>query len=92
MCNEGKLLEKFNIQLAPIPLPELYAEIRKWKEEGAEVRKVIDYCRANMICDIEDEFLANVAALKVAMKSLAGKYGWHAIAFHQQRAGILLQA
>ena len=27
MCNEGELLEKFNIQLAPIPLPELTTDI-----------------------------------------------------------------
>ena len=32
MCNEGELLEKFNIQLAPIPMPELTAEMKKVKE------------------------------------------------------------
>ena len=29
MCNEGELLEKFNVQLAPIPLPELTKEVKK---------------------------------------------------------------
>ena len=29
MCNEGELLEKFNIQLSPIPMPELTAEMKK---------------------------------------------------------------
>ena len=80
MCNEGELLEKFNIQLAPIPLPELYAEMKKWREEKTEVQKVVDYCKANMICKIEDNYLANVAELKVAMKALAEKYGCNAIA------------
>lgn len=80
MCNEGELLEKFNIQLSPVPLPELYAEMRKWKEEGTEVSKVVAYCKENMNCCIEDEYLLNVAALKVAMKSLATKYGCNAIA------------
>ncbi|MBR2258254.1 MAG: L-fucose/L-arabinose isomerase family protein [Blautia sp.] len=80
MCNEGELLEKFNIQLSPIPLPELGDEIKKWKEEKTEVSKVIAYCRENMICKIEDNLLENVAALKVAMKSLAEKYGCNAIA------------
>jgi L-fucose isomerase and related proteins len=80
MCNEGELLEKFNIQLAPIPLPELYAEMRKWREEKTEVAKVVAYCRENMTCRIEDEYLTNVAELKVAMKSLAEKYGCNAIA------------
>jgi L-fucose isomerase-like protein len=34
MCNEGELLEKFNIQLSPIPLPELTAEMKKSKSRG----------------------------------------------------------
>lgn len=80
MCNEGELLEKFNVQLSPIPLPELYAEIRKWKEEKNEVAAVIAYCRENMNCRISDDRLESVAALKVAMKSLAAKYGCNAIA------------
>ena len=80
MCNEGELLEKFNIRLAPVPLPELYAEMRKWREEGAEVRKVVEYCKANMTCTIDEDGLASVAALKVAMKALADKYGCNAVA------------
>ncbi len=80
MCNEGELLEKFNIQLSPIPLPELYQEMHKWIDEKTEVQKVVDYCHENMICQIEEDLLQNVAALKVAMKSLAEKYGCNAIA------------
>ena len=80
MCNEGELLEKFNIQLAPIPLPELYAEMKIWRAEKTEVQKVIDYCRENLVCNIGDEYLAKVAELKVAMKALAEKYGCNAIA------------
>ena len=80
MCNEGELLEKFNIQLSPIPLPELGAEIDKWKAERTEVEKVIAYCRGNFILQCNDENLENVAALKVAMRNLAAKYGCSAIA------------
>lgn len=80
MCNEGELLEKFNIQLSPIPLPELYAEMKKWREEKTEVEKVVAYCKENMICKIEEDSLHRVAELKVAMKALAGKYGCNAIA------------
>ena len=78
MCNEGELLEKFNIQLSPIPMPELTDEVKKVKKEGIEVAKVIDYCRSNMIVEIKDEELENVAALKVAMKNLITKYGCQA--------------
>ena len=83
MCNEGELLERFNIQLAPIPMPELTEAIKKAKEEGVEVNNVVQYCRNNMCVNVpgnEDEVLTNVAALKVAMKSLAAKYGCNAIA------------
>ena len=70
MCNEGELLEKFNIQLTPIPMPELTDEMKKAKAEGTEVAKVVEYCRQNMEICIKDNELENVAALKVAMKNL----------------------
>ncbi len=80
MCNEGELLEGFNIQLSPIPMPELTAQIKKAKEEGAVVKEVIAYCREHMEIKIKDHELENVVALKVAMKDLAEKYGCNAIA------------
>ncbi|MGN0361760.1 MAG: L-fucose/L-arabinose isomerase family protein [Bilifractor sp.] len=81
MCNEGELLEKFNIQLAPIPIPELTTEIRRVKaEEASKVSEVVDYCKTNMICEIRDDLLENVAAMKVAMRNLATRYGCSAIA------------
>ncbi len=80
MCNEGELLERFNIQLAPIPLPELTARLRRAKEENEEVKQVMQYCREHMHIKIRDEELENVAALKVAMKDLAEQYGCNAIA------------
>ncbi|MCR5716856.1 MAG: L-fucose/L-arabinose isomerase family protein [Lachnospiraceae bacterium] len=94
MCNEGELLEKFNVQLAPIPLPELTAAIDAAKKEGTRVKETIDYCKANMNCDIADNLLENVAALKVAMRDLADKYGAKAVAIQcwnalQDEIGIM---
>lgn len=80
MCNEGELLEKFNIQLAPIPMGELVDEVRKNLGNVAETQEVIAYCRKNMNIAIKDEELEKVAAMKVAMKHLAEKYGCNAIA------------
>lgn len=80
MCNEGELLEKFNIQLAPIPMGELVDEVRKNLENVAETQEVMTYCRANMNIAIKDDELEKVAAMKVAMKHLAEKYGCNAIA------------
>lgn len=94
MCNEGELLEKFNIQLSPIPMPELTQELNKVKEEGSEIAKVIAYVKENMTVKIKEEELENVAALKVAMKGLAEKYGCNAIAIQcwnalQKEIGIM---
>lgn len=80
MCNEGELLEKFNIQLAPIPMPELTAQVKLAKEEGGEVKRVMEYCRQTMDVKVKEEELENIAAMKVAMKRLAVKYGCNAVA------------
>lgn len=78
MCNEGELLEKFNIQLSPIPMPELTKAVKEAKEEGTKVAETIEYIKENMKVAITDEQLENVAALKVAIKTLAEKYGCQA--------------
>ena len=94
MCNEGELLEKFNVQLSPIPLPELTKEVRRAKEEGTEVKKTIEYIRANMEICVNENALENVAALKVAMSKLVEKYGCKAAAIQcwnalQDELGIM---
>lgn len=94
MCNEGELLEKFNIQLAPVPMPELTDEMRKAKKEGAEVAAVMQYCREHMDVCIQEKELENVAALKVAMMRLVKKYGCQAAAIQcwnqlQNEIGIM---
>lgn len=78
MCNEGELLEKFNIQLSPIPMPELTKAVKEAKEEETKVAETIEYIKENMKVAITDEQLENVAALKVAIKTLAEKYGCQA--------------
>ena len=74
MCNEGELLERFNVQLSPVPLPELTAEVKRAIADGAEVRETMTYCRASMEVMVTDEQLANVAGLAVAMERLMKKY------------------
>jgi len=94
MCNEGELLEKFNIQLAPIPMPELTQTVKEVLEEGVEVDVITTYCKDNMCVKIKDNELQNVAALKIAMKRLLEKYGCNAIALQcwnalQSELGIM---
>lgn len=81
MCNEGELLERFNVQLSPIPMPELIDAVKYAKaEQKAEVQKVVDYVNESMIIKVSGEQLETVAALKVAMATLSTKYGCNAVA------------
>ncbi len=94
MCNEGELLEKFSIQLTPIPMPELTDEMKRAKADGTEVAETIEYCRTHMQICVGDKELENVAALKVAMKRLIEKYGCQAAAIQcwnqlQSEIGIM---
>ena len=74
MCNEGELLERFNVQLAPVPLPELTAEVAKAKAEKAQVAETIAYIRQNMEVKVKEDELENVAGLYAAMLRLLEKY------------------
>ena len=95
MCNEGELLERFNIQLAPIPMPDLTSAVKLAKTDKKDaVQKVIDYVRQEMVISVTDGQLETVAALKVAMSDLARHYGCKAIAIQcwnalQDELGIM---
>ena len=94
MCNEGELLERFNIQLSPIPMPELTDEVERVKKEKTKVEKVIAEINEKYVVKINETALENVAALKVAMKNLATHYGCNAIAIQcwnalQSQIGIM---
>lgn len=94
MCNEGELLEKFNIQLAPIPLSELCSEVKFAKAEGIRAAEVMKYCRENFNIAVKDSELESICALKVAMRTLADKYGCNAVAIQcwnalQNELGIM---
>lgn len=94
MCNEGELLERFNIQLSPIPLPELTAEMARAKAEGGAVAETMAYCREHFHIAVKDSELENIATLKVAIRSLADRYGCSAAAIQcwnalQSEIGIM---
>lgn len=80
MCNEGELLEKFNVQLAPVPMTELTEEIKAVKQNEAQMSEMLDYIHSNMEIKIKDNEVENVAALAAAMKNLVKKYGCKAAA------------
>lgn len=80
MCNEGELLERFNIQLSPIPMTELTEEVKAVKAEGGKLKEMVSYICENMEVLIKDDEVENVAALAVAIKNLVSKYGCNAAA------------
>lgn len=80
MCNEGELLEKFNIQLSPIPMTELIEEIKAVKEEKTKLNEMLDVIQETMEVQIKENEVENVAALAAAMKNLVEKYGCQAAA------------
>lgn len=93
MCNEGELLEQFHIQLAPVPLPEL-TEAVKAARSSTETAQTLQYIHAKMDVQVTEAEAETVAALKVAMKNLAGQYGCNAIAIQcwnalQNELGIM---
>lgn len=76
IANEGELLERFNIQLSPIPMQELTKEIRRVQdEETDEIKDGVDHFHKIAEIQISNEKLEMVVALKVAIKNLINKYG-----------------
>lgn len=80
MCNEGELLEQFNIQLAPIPMTELIREINAVKADRESMAAALAYIHKEMDVKIQEPETETVAALAVAMWNLIGKYGCNAAA------------
>lgn len=79
ICNEGELLERFNISLSPVPIREVVDEIATIKQNDyAQVQQVIDYFNENTEVQISASDLEMVAALKVALANLCQKYGCNA--------------
>ncbi len=76
MCNEGELLEKFNIQLAPIPLSEVYQTMQMVQDSMPEkIKETMDYCKDKFCINVSDEVLEKIATLKVSINVLAKQYG-----------------
>ena len=80
MCNEGELLERYGVELAPVPMPELTAQVNAAKSDKNVIEAVVDHVKQNMDVKIGREELETVAALKIAMRNLTAKYRCNAIA------------
>ncbi len=80
MCNEGELLEKFNIQLSPVPMTELTEAIKSARADETRMNNMLAYIRETMTVQIKEANTRMVAALALAMEDLIHKYGCQAAA------------
>ena len=80
ICNEGELLEKFNVHVYPITLNDLSLEMERVKSAGGEdLASTVSKINAIGTSGSEEK-ITDVASLKVAMRRLAEKYNCRAVA------------
>lgn len=81
MVNEGELLEKFNVKVHPITFTEVEMEMKKVRKENTtELKELVNYIKEYMEINVTEEAVENTAILKLAIKSLADKFGCKAAA------------
>lgn len=78
MINEGELIEKFNVRVHPVSLPELKEEMERVGEQ--EIDDTIATIRKTMEIGVSTEAVRQTAALKCAMKRLMDRFGCKAAA------------
>ena len=78
MVNEGELIERFNVRVHPVSLPELKEEMEQVGE--AEIDAVAQTMRETMHIDVPETAVRSTAALKCAMKRLMDRFGCKAAA------------
>ena len=95
ICNEGELIERFGIQVYPIPLPELVQEMgRVQAEDGQDYQDTIAFIKENISQNSPLEQIAKMAALKVAIRRKAEAFNCRAAAIQcwdalQDMTGIM---
>lgn len=79
IVNEGELLEKFGIQLSPIPLGELTTAMKDILEKkDPRIEETKDTYRKWADVQIEEKDFDKVAALKLALEDKMHQYGCNA--------------
>lgn len=81
MCNEGELLERFNVQLRPITMSDFVSKIKKLDAgNDPRVEETVQFMKNNVEICVPEEAVHTLAALKVAMKEYAKQLGCNVIA------------
>ncbi len=79
MCNEGELLERFNIECVPVPLPELTRTVEAVKVEdvgdgSSDIEAQLAWIAERYDMDCTREQVRTVAAMAVAMRRMLKQY------------------
>lgn len=79
MANEGELLERFNIECVPVPLPELTRGVKVAKEENksdgsSDIEKQLAWIEERYDMDCTREQVVTVAAMAVSIRRMLKKY------------------
>ncbi|MBQ3038228.1 MAG: L-fucose/L-arabinose isomerase family protein [Clostridia bacterium] len=81
ICNEGELLEKFNVHVYPVTLNDLVVEMdRIIAENGEDYQNTYNFIRTYISKNGNEDGVTKTAAMKVAMKNLAKQYRCRAVA------------
>lgn len=72
MCNEGELLEKFNIELVPFNLGDIVFKVKDLvKNPNNEFKETLEDVKKRVEIRIDDLPLKNLIALKVVIKEIS---------------------
>jgi len=79
MYNEGELIEKFNIEVVPVPLPELTRGVKAAKAESAgdgssEIEAQLAWIAERYDSDCSSDQMQTIAAMAVAMRRMLKRY------------------
>lgn len=74
ICNEGELLEKFNIEIIPFNLADIVSMAKKLVASPTdEFSQTYSFVKGSMDVKIEDSALKNIVALKEVIKNISTK-------------------
>lgn len=76
-CNEAQLLERFGIEIVTLTVQDIY---ERWMKVMADQESLVHETMSTVknkvdICDVTEENLEKIAALKIAMEQAANEHG-----------------
>lgn len=81
MVNEGELLEKFHVKVHPVSFVEVRLEMQRIQQTASQAYlDTISYLHTHTKIEVSEDAVANTAALKLAVESLAKQYNCQAAA------------